>query len=220
LPKLHDLRNYLVDSPKSMGQRRRTQRWETLAATFPDLREMHVIDLGGTPRSWLRAPARPATVHVVNLDGRETLDELPEWITFEEGDACALPERLLERRFDLVFSNSVIEHVGGHAQRARFATSVTTLADRYWVQTPYRYFPVEPHWLFPGFQFLPVKAQAAVSQHWPLMHTPSTSEVGAISAALQVELIGQTEMRHYFPGCRIIKEKMAGLTKSIIAVHT
>src|SRR6185437_15288486 len=103
-----------------MGQKRRAQRWATLAATFPDVEDMHIVDLGGTPRSWLRAPVRPATVHVINLDGGETDDALPEWITFEQGDACALPAHVLERRFDLVFSNSVIEHVGGHAQRVRF----------------------------------------------------------------------------------------------------
>ena len=28
------------------------------------------------------------------------------------------------------------------------------------VQTPYRYFPVEPHWLFPGLQFLPMGLRA------------------------------------------------------------
>ena len=27
------------------------------------------------------------------------------------------------------------------------------------VQIPYRYFPIEPHWLFPGLQFLPQRAR-------------------------------------------------------------
>ncbi len=216
---LHDIRSRLVEGPGSIGQKRRAGRWELLASTFPKIGTMHVIDLGGTPRSWMRAPIHPATVHVVNLDGRETEESLPDWITFEQGDACVLPKHLLDRRFDLVYSNSVIEHVGGHAQRRRFAESVHTLGERYWVQTPYRYFPIEPHWLFPGFQFLPVKAQATISQQWPLMHTRSSSAEAAVRAALQVELLSQTEMRHYFPDCRIVKERMAGLTKSIIAVR-
>lgn len=63
--------------------------------------------------------------------------------------------------FDLVYSNSVIEHVGGHARSCDFAGMVKTLARRHWgVQTPYRYFSIEPHWLFPGLQFLPQSARA------------------------------------------------------------
>ena len=61
--------------------------------------------------------------------------------------------------YDVVFSNSLLEHVGGHAQRAALAREVRSLAPRHWVQTPYRYFPLEPHWLFPGMQF-PLEAQA------------------------------------------------------------
>lgn len=53
--------------------------------------------------------------------------------------------------------NSPLEHVGGgHERRLRFAESVHALADRHRVQTPYRYFPIKPHWLAPGMQFLPV----------------------------------------------------------------
>ena len=36
------------------------------------------------------------------------------------------------------------------------------LAQLHWVQTPYRYFPVEPHFLFPGFQFLPLTVRAVL----------------------------------------------------------
>jgi hypothetical protein len=80
-----------------------------------------------------------------------------DWISTLVGDACALPRRVTDQRFDLVYSNSVIEHVGGHARREAFAAAVRNAADRYWVQTPYRYFAIEPHWLFPGFQ----------SSRWP-----------------------------------------------------
>ncbi len=41
-----------------------------------------------------------------------------------------------------------------------------------WVQTPYRYFPIEPHWIFPGFQFLPLSARTEISRRWPLGNPP------------------------------------------------
>jgi hypothetical protein len=87
------------------------------------------------------------------------------------------------------------------------------------VQTPYRYFPVEPHFLFPGFQFLPLKARAALVQRWPLVHTRPGDHDAAVSAALHVELLGRTELEALFPDSEIVSEKLAGLTKSLVAVR-
>lgn len=142
------------------------------------------------------------------------------WIEADQADACNLPKHIARRSYDLVFSNAVIEHVGGHAQRLRFATAVHRLAPRHWIQTPYRYFPIEPHWLFPGFQFLPLTARAEVSRHWPLVHTQSASHADGVDAALSVELLSRTEMACYFPDSSLRYEKMMGLIKSLIAVQT
>ena len=62
---LRALRDQVVDAPGSLGERRRFRRWEWLHAAFPDIESMSVIDLGGTVEAWLRAPVRPASVHVV-----------------------------------------------------------------------------------------------------------------------------------------------------------
>jgi hypothetical protein len=119
-----------------------------------------------------------------------------------------------------VISNSVLEHVGGHAQRLRFASAVRDLAPRHWVQTPYRYFPIEPHWLFPGFQFLPLTIRAELSRRWPLVHTPSASRAEGLRAAMGVELLSRTEMKYYFPESTIRAERMLGAVKSLIATKT
>ena len=76
------------------------------------------------------------------------------------GDACDPVGAVGGRSFDLVYSNSVIEHVGGHQRRELFAQAVRDLAPSHWVQTPYRYFPLEPFWLFSAFQFLPLPSRA------------------------------------------------------------
>jgi Methyltransferase domain len=212
------LRQRLVDGPDSLGERNRLRRWEWLQDTFPGIRSMSVVDLGGTVEAWLRAPLQPASVHVVNLEAQPS--DTPDWLTAEQGDACALPSSLDGASYDLVFSNSVIEHVGGHAQRLRFAGEVHRLAPRHWIQTPYRYFPIEPHWLFPGFQFLPVTVRAEISRRWPLVHTPSGSHEAGVQAALGVELLSRTEMAAYFPGSTLRFERAMGAVKALIAVKT
>jgi hypothetical protein len=214
---LHSLRWRLVDAPDSWGAHRRARRWQWLTDTFPDLAEMSVLDIGGRVDTWERAPVRAKHVHVVNLEPVPA--EIPGWAEADYGDACALPDAIAKRRYDLVFSNSVIEHVGGHERRLRFAAAVRSLADAYWVQTPYRYFPVEPHWVAPGMQFLPVTVRTTVAHRWPLSHTPARDRSHAMDAVLWTELLDRTQMRHYFPDATLRAERFLGLTKSLIAVR-
>jgi hypothetical protein len=213
---VRSLRNRLVDGPDSWGAKRRSRRWTWLTETFPELPDMTVLDLGGRVDTWERAPVRAAHVHVVNLE--PTPDDLPPWAEADHGDACALPEDIRRRRYDLVFSNSVIEHVGGHERRLRFAETIHAMAPAHWVQTPYRYFPVEPHWVAPGLQYLPVKARSSIAHWWPLQHTKATDRAETLQAVLWTELLDKTQMRHYFPRSVIRSERVAGVPKSLIAV--
>ena len=180
--------------------------------SFPELDQMRVLDLGGTPEYWLNAPTRPASVRCVNLEVREASLDLP-WIECVVGDACE-PQA---GEYDLVVSNSCIEHVGGHERRLRFSETVHAAAGCHWVQTPYRYFPIEPHWVFPGFQCLPASAQMHVSKNWPLGHTRSTAD-SAWSDVSWVELLSITDMRGYFSDSTLWLERWAGAVKSIVAV--
>lgn len=213
---MHALRSRIVDGPGSLGQRRRARRWEWIRDAFPDIESMSVIDLGGTAEAWRRAPVRPALVHLINLD--PSSEEFPAWIRAEQADACDLPSHISNGTYDLVYSNSVIEHVGGHSQRVRFAESVHKLAKRHWVQTPYRYFPIEPHWLFPGLQFLPLNVRAEVSRQWPLAHTKAQSRDEGLRVAMSVELLSRTEMAYYFPDSTLRPERIGGVVKSLIAI--
>jgi hypothetical protein len=215
---LRSVRERVVGDGDSWADRQRMRRWSWLLHTFPDLDQMSVVDLGGYPSTWTKSTVRPKHVHILNIEPLAT--DVPDWIETDYADACALPESITSRRYDLVFSNSVLEHVGGHERRLRFAENVHKLASAHWVQTPYRYFPVEPHWIAPGMQFLPVRVRASVACRWPLSHVKSTDVRNALDGVLWTELIDRTQMRYYFPDSTIRSERFVGLTKSIIAVNT
>jgi len=210
------MRSRLIEGDESIGARFRLRRWALFEQVFPTISAMSVLDLGGTVEAWERAPVRPDHVHVVNLDDETA--EAPNWISVERGDACELAPDFAGRGFDLVFSNSVLEHVGGYHRRGQFAAVIRRSATRYWVQTPYRYFPLEPHFLFPGFQFLPVTARAGIAEHWPLSHTRTAGRKSAVRNVLATELVGRTEMAYYFPDSTIHSERIGGITKSLIAI--
>ena len=215
------LRRRIVDSPDSLGGRARARRWELFQRFFPDIHELSVLDLGGTVETWRRSPVKPAKVTIINLfEPGESTEATVIPLT---GDACAAGEVLtaaeVDLDFDLIFSNSLIEHVGGHAKRLELAREVRHLAPRHWIQTPYRYFPLEPHWIFPGMQFLPATIRTQIAAHWPLAHTRPDNIASARESVLWTELVSVTEMRDYFPDSEILHERMVGLTKSLIAVR-
>jgi SAM-dependent methyltransferase len=74
-------------------------------------------------------------------------------IRYVQGDACALP--FADGEFDIVFSNAVIEHVGGRQQQRRFVSEALRVGRRIFVTTPNRLFPVEVHTRLPLVHWLP-----------------------------------------------------------------
>jgi hypothetical protein len=207
----------------SLSQRARDRRHRRLLESFPDLADMSVVDLGGTVDYWIRSGLRPARVVVVNLsDGAlDRSDPSSEWITTRRGDACNFDGG--GEAFDLAFSNSVIEHVGGFVRRQQFADRIHELAPRHWVQTPDRYFPLEPHWGFPGMQFLPVRARLWVASRWAW--GPRGADERSVERTranedecLMTDLIASAELQRLFPASVVWSERVLGLSKSLVAI--
>jgi hypothetical protein len=209
------LRDVLIDptQPRSLAHAARRRRADMLLEHHPELGSMRVLDLGGEPRFWASIPVRPAQVVCLNL---WVAPQVVDWVDQRIGDACDVPAGL-RTGWDLVLSNSVIEHVGGHERRRQFAAEVHALAPHHWVQTPNRYFPIEPHFLLPGQQFLPTGLKARAARFAPSRRTADFRR--AVEGALQVELLTKTELQHYFPDSRIVHERIAGMSKSLIAVR-
>lgn len=204
-----------VDSTKSLSGRARHRRWQHLCRTFPLLADMRVLDLGGTPESWRLCPVLPKAVTTVNL---KLFESTSPNIIAVQSNACDLPAEIDSDRYDLVYSNSLLEHVGGHVQRQKLVDNIHELADRHWIQTPYRYFPIEPHWLFPGFQFLPYEMRVQVSMKWNRGHIRTYTRQDAEDQVDEVDLLGISQMRRYFPSSTIWYERFTGLVKSLVAI--
>jgi SAM-dependent methyltransferase len=107
--------------------------------------------------------------------------------------------------FDLAYSSSVVEHVAP-VRRARFAAEVRRVARGWYVQTPARGFPVEPHSLLPLAHWLP---PALRRPYWRL---------GAAGAWEEIELLGRRELEALFGG-PVLAERLGPLVKSWIALR-
>jgi SAM-dependent methyltransferase len=81
-------------------------------------------------------------------------------IRYVQGDGCALPFE--DGAFDIVFSNAVIEHVGGRERQRRLVSEALRVGRRVFITTPNRMFPVEVHTRLPLVHWLPAAAARRV----------------------------------------------------------
>ncbi|HEB89437.1 MAG TPA: class I SAM-dependent methyltransferase [Deltaproteobacteria bacterium] len=213
---LHRLRD--PGSRFSIAHRMRSRRFEYFRALVDPLpRPIRMLDVGGTEDFWERMgflEADEAEITILNLEAPPARS--PHVRTLD-GNACHMP-MFEDDSFDVVFSNSVIEHVGGIEEQRAMANEIRRIGRRYFVQTPNRFFPIEPHFMFPFFQFLPRGLQV-----WLLMHLDLTfggrleSVEAAEATAASVELLSERAFMDLFPGADLYREKVLGLTKSFIA---
>ena len=180
--------------------------------TFGPRPDTRILDVGGTALNWSFVRTRPR-ITFLNLptDGDSNVI----------GDGRHLPFR--DRSFDLVFSNSVIEHLSSEEDQRRFANEVRRTGRAYWVQTPDRRFPIEPHLLTPFIHWLPREARKAIARRftvWSLIERPSQDrwEFYIRHCSEEVRLLDRRQLQDLFPEAEIRQERFLGMSKSLIAV--
>lgn len=197
-------------------RKKRFTFFRDLVAPLP--RPLAILDVGGTQEFWEQMEFICNDVEVVLYNLFPIVITRPG-LSSKRGDARDMHD-FGQQAFDIVFSNSVIEHVGSYEQQRQMADEVRRVGKRYCVQTPNRYFPVEPHVLLPFFQFLPFGLQVFILSHfstpwgWKL-----ASRQEAISYLKGIRLLTEKELRSLFPEARIYREKFLGLTKSFLVYY-
>jgi SAM-dependent methyltransferase len=63
-----------------------------------------------------------------------------------------------DQEFDIVHSNAVLEHVGSLNEQCEFITEVLRVSKAFFITTPNRWFPVEPHTFIPLIHLLPKRS--------------------------------------------------------------
>ncbi len=203
-------------SPASILRRRRFARFIQLVERCRK-QHLRILDIGGTESFWesMGFVESGHDIVLVNIFAQQTRHEN---ITSIVGDARSL-EEFDQGEFDIVFSNSVIEHLRSFEDQRKMAAEVQRLAQRYFVQTPNYYFPIEPHFLVPGFQYLPQRVRVWMLQRFKLGHYERVEDLQrARELVSEIRLLTKSELQSLFPDASIYHERVLGLTKSFLAI--
>ena len=200
----------------------RQKRMRKFGIVFSTLPGARILDVGGTPEIWALNPLpQGARVVLLNMPrADESRESAAAGLEYVHGDGCRLP--FANRSFDIVFSNSVIEHVGSAVAQEQFASEVARAGRGYWVQTPNRYFPIETHLLTPMVHLLPRGWRAAIVRRftvWQWIHRPAADEKRFYIEHFisDIRLLTASDMRRLFPDAVILRERFLLFTKSLIA---
>lgn len=178
-----------------------------------------ILDIGGYPATWEGHQGIASEIHIANIHSISP-PENPGNFQFQVADGCSLP--FADQSFDILFSNSVIEHVGDFERQKAFANEARRVGKKLWIQTPAREFWIEPHYMTPFIHWLPRSWQNRLMRNftvWGWLTRPSQQQI--TDSLNEIKLLRHAEMRQLFPDCEIRREKVLFglLTKSYIAVR-
>lgn len=200
--------NWLYERISPFFRRKRMERFWTSCRVNTD---SLVLDVGGTEFNWTLAPEKPRLV----LLNRRLPPAREHGVRYVVGDGTLLPFRAAS--IPVVFSNSVIEHVGNREDRQQFAREIERVGNSFFVQTPSKNFPIEPHLIAPFIHWLPKRLEARL---------PWLSLRGWLSRrkfqelVREVHLLTESEFRELFPTASIHRERVLGIKKSFVAIRS
>jgi SAM-dependent methyltransferase len=185
------------------GERARRNRHEIYRALISARADASILDIG-CGAGGLAQFEPDSRITGVDLPHRAPDGYEAPRREYVQADARDLP--FANKEFDVAYSNSLIEHLEP-ADRVAFANEVRRVARVYFIQTPNRWFIIEPHVLLPFFQHLPLAARRRL---W---------RFGVSKAPFEdVRLLDARELRRLFPDAVVVREKVGPLTKSLMAV--
>jgi Methyltransferase domain len=178
-----------------------------------------LLDVGGYPATWTENPQLTQKIICLNVhDVIWNSSDYPQHqIETTIGDGCDL--KFDDNAFDIVFSNSVIEHVGDWGKQIDFAKEVRRVGKKLWIQTPAFECPLEPHYLAPFVHWLPISIRRRLLRWftpWGWIQKPSQDEIDTTIAFTR--LLSKKEFLELFPDCVVITERLLWIIpKSYIA---
>jgi len=218
--------NYESENSLAFKMRKHRSQWikELIISCFNIFGEVRIIDVGGTKEYWNIISEEfllNQNVHItiVNLPASTNHTKDDNIFTFRPGDGTNLKE-YKDKSFHIAHSNSVIEHLGNYKNEEAFSNEIKRVGRWYYIQTPNYWFPMEPHYLIPFFNWLPIKVRILLIQNFNLGWFKKTKDIEKARKIIQsIKLLRKKELVRLFPDSIVNKERIVFITKSFVLTN-
>ncbi|MFH0876270.1 MAG: class I SAM-dependent methyltransferase [archaeon] len=191
---------------------KKKKKYELFIKFLSPNRNSIILDVGCGQGTFLEE-MYPYKKNIIALDiSKENISNLKKKFPYIKTictDGSALPFK--DKSIDIIFSNAVIEHVGNYEKQHLFASEIIRVAKKYFVTTPNKLFPYEPHYRLPFFQFVPKKIQKLITKHF---------NVGNYKKGEweDINLLTLIQLKKLFPDSNIIKHRVTLFPETLIAI--
>lgn len=172
-----------------------------------------ILDVGGKINFWENRGLAGNNDYIITIVNIEKEKSLYSNIKTKMGDATDLSP-FKDKSFDVVHSNSVIEHLYYFENQKKMASEIIRVGQKHIVQTPNKYFFLEPHYLLPFFQFIPDKLKYLILTKTKLSRLKKWDKKFASQYIEEIRLLSLKEIKVFFPSSKIYFEKFLGMNKS------
>jgi 2-polyprenyl-3-methyl-5-hydroxy-6-metoxy-1,4-benzoquinol methylase len=204
----------ISENKGSLGNKFREKRFSFFLKKFNKMQKpVSVLDVGGKINFWENRGIAGNTNFEITLINIEKEKSQYSNIKTLIGDATDLSQ-FDDESFDIVHSNSVIEHLYNFENQKKMASEIMRVGQKHIVQTPNKYFFIEPHYLLPFLQFIPNKLKFLVLTKTKLSRLKKWDKKFASQYIEEIRLLNLKEMKELFPSSKIYFEKFLGMNKS------
>lgn len=208
----------ISEKKNSLGNRFREKRFSFFSKKFKNLNKpITLLDIGGKINFWENRKLAGNNDYKITILNIEKEKSNYSNINCQIGDATNL-NNFKNKSFDIVHSNSVIEHLYNFKNQKKMASEVIRVGKKYIIQTPNKFFFIEPHYLLPFFQFFPKKLKYQILTKTKLSRLKKWDKHFAKQYIDEIRLMTLNEIKSLFPNCKVHYEKFLGMNKSF-TVH-
>jgi hypothetical protein len=206
----------------------RAQRRKVFSGFLGDVSApVKILDLGGTVKFWMDWGIADQPLLEVTLVNNHTIDHAHADDEITVPNIKRMNQDVLELTsqqlapYDMIFSNSMIEHLPGADAQKALASVILGSRLPYFVQTPNKNAPVDPHFpkALPFFAAYPRPVKARLWSWSGLGSGWRATDFDTALASLNkyYHPLSKADLGKLFPGAKILVERPLGVPMSIIA---
>lgn len=191
-----------------------------------DFRPIRIVDLGGTSRFWLNwGLGSEHNIHVTVVNNHHIdksakgYDNTLGYIHEQNEDVNLIESRFL-KKFDLIFSNSLIEYLESWDLQMELCRKIEASERPFFIQIPNKLSLVDPHFphpLVPFFAAYPKKLQASLLTVCRFGSGGRSSNIEEANRRVQFyNPLTKNQITRLIPGGTLTAESIMGITHSFI----